>query len=171
MVIKIPLSKKGKHTGKYETIIDDCDSDLAELSWFSEHPNKKRVNYAVRWDSNSRTRIRMHCVILERILGRELNPKETTDHIDGDGLNNQRSNLRLANHSQNMKNKKIPSHNTSGYKGASLNTARKKWIAQIIVNNKRIYLGSFDTALEAHLAYCKAAKELHGEFYNDGDGR
>jgi hypothetical protein len=86
------------------------------------------------------------------------------DHIDGDGLNNSFSNLRLATHAQNLRNSKRPTSNTSGFKGVHKSKRSKRWIAQIQVAGKLVYISTFDTPELAHMAYCKAAAELHGEF-------
>lgn len=91
-------------------------------------------------------------------------PNEQVDHINGDGLDNRKSNLRICNGSQNRCNKGKPKNNTSGYKGVTWHTPNKKWVAQIAVNGKHSYIGSFKTKEEAAKAYNKKAKELHGEF-------
>ena len=86
------------------------------------------------------------------------------DHIDGNGTNNKFSNLRLATQLENGRNKQIYSNNSSGYKGVSYHKQMRKWRADIRVEQKLIYLGLFTTPELAHMAYCKAAAELHGEF-------
>ena len=85
------------------------------------------------------------------------------DHIDGDGLNNSFSNLRLATHAQNIRNSKRPTSNTSGFKGA-YKSRWGRWTARIVIEGKAVHIGTFDTPELAHMAYCKAAAELHGEF-------
>lgn len=79
------------------------------------------------------------------------------DHIDGNKLNNCRDNLRICSHAQNIWNQKLSNRNTSGYKGVSFDSSREKWAAYITVHRKRHYLGRFQTAREAALAYDKAA--------------
>ena len=74
----------------------------------------------------------------------------------------------MATHSQNMKNRKINKNNTSGYKGVQWHKRDKKWRASIVVNKNKIHLGCFNCPKEAHDAYCRAAKELHGEFARTG---
>ena len=84
------------------------------------------------------------------------------DHIDGNGLNNKFANLRLATSAQNSFNQKTRADNTSGYKGVTKH--RNKWKVQITAHGFYYHLGTFDTPELAHMAYCKAAAELHGEF-------
>ena len=89
------------------------------------------------------------------------------DHIDGNRQNNAICNLRLATRLQNNKNTKIRKDNASGYKGVTYAKDRKKWRAVIYANKKNIHLGYFETAELASIAYCNAAKELHGDFFRD----
>jgi len=88
------------------------------------------------------------------------------DHIDGNGLNNQRHNLRVATRQQNMCNQPKYTNNTSGYKGVSFdNSSRlRPWAANIQANGKTKKIGRYATADLAAEAYNKAAIELHGEF-------
>jgi len=92
-------------------------------------------------------------------------PKDMiVDHINGDKLDNRKCNLRICTQAQNCCNSKKQKNNTSGYKGVCWHTTRKKWFSSIKYNKKNISLGYFNTPEEAYAAYCKAAKELHGEF-------
>lgn len=100
----------------------------------------------------------MHNLIIEAPDGFEL------DHIDRNGLNNLRSNLRIATASQNQANKALSRRNTSGFRGVYWHNAAQKWMAQITVNNKFKYLGLHKEPEQAALAYNKAAKEAFGEF-------
>ena len=95
-------------------------------------------------------------------------PVEHIDHIDGKKDNNVIENLREATRSENMWNQKAPTNNTSGYKGVYWQKTTQKWCARIKKNTKNHYLGLFDCPKEAHQAYCKAAKELHGKYANTG---
>lgn len=87
-----------------------------------------------------------------------------SDHINGNTLDNRRSNLRVVTRTQNNQNVTIRKHNKSGYKGVSLEKKTGRWVAVIQANNKRIHLGTFDTPEEAYAAYCEAAKKYHGKF-------
>jgi hypothetical protein len=89
-------------------------------------------------------------------------PDEEIDHVDGNGLNNRMSNLRLATRFQNCQNAKIRINNVSGLKGVSKN--RSKWRARIKVNGVLHRLGNYETAHEAHEAYVKASLNFHGAF-------
>lgn len=86
------------------------------------------------------------------------------DHINNDGLDNRRANLRPATEQQNSKNRQRRSTNTSGYKGAALVKGRGVWRAEIGVGAQRRYLGRFHDPISAALAYDAAARELYGEF-------
>lgn len=87
-----------------------------------------------------------------------------TDHINGDGLDNRRLNLRTVTHAQNMKNRRRGKNNRSGAKGVSFDPEKGRWRAAINVNGKRFRLGRFDTVEEASEAYERAAKEHFGEY-------
>lgn len=95
-------------------------------------------------------------------------PAQQIDHINGVGSDNRISNLRLASHTENMRNTRKRADNTSGFKGVSHAKHAKRWRAKIQSHQKQRYLGCFDTPEEAHAAYCKAAAELYGEFANTG---
>lgn len=86
------------------------------------------------------------------------------DHINGVRTDNRIENLRVATSCENKRNQRMRSANTSGYKGVSFHSPTGKWVAQITVDKKAIHLGLFDTTEEAYVAYCAAAKSMHGEF-------
>lgn len=87
-----------------------------------------------------------------------------TDHINRDGLDNRRANLRPATKAQNAANQKVRSDNTSGFKGASWDKARRSWKAYIHEAGRRVVLGRHPTAEEAAKAYDERAREIYGEF-------
>lgn len=84
------------------------------------------------------------------------------DHKNGNGLDCQRHNLRRCTNSQNMANKRIEKKNTSGFKGVGY--VWKRWGAKITVSGKSIWLGMFDTKIQAARAHNEAALKYHGEF-------
>lgn len=88
------------------------------------------------------------------------------DHKNCNKDDNSIENLRICTRGQNRSNTKIPSTNTTGFKGVHINNGRgKPFTAQVKCKGKRYHLGHFDTAEEAKAVYDEKAKELHGEFY------
>ena len=87
-----------------------------------------------------------------------------SDHIDGNGLNNRRRNLRNVTTQQNNHNARTPCNNSSGVKGVSVCGATGKWVAMISRDKKQRYLGQFGCRTAAALAYAKASAALHGEY-------
>ncbi|MEI6103134.1 MAG: HNH endonuclease [Methanothrix sp.] len=83
--------------------IDECDGDLAKSSWFAVE-NKRGYQFYARRRIEGNKQIGMHRLIFERIVGRPLQRNELVDHIDGNGLNDKRTNLRIIDHRMNMKN-------------------------------------------------------------------
>jgi hypothetical protein len=86
------------------------------------------------------------------------------DHKNRDPADNRIDNLRAATRSNNQHNRTAMKTNTSGYKGVSFHKKTGKWRANVFFNSKQHYLGLFADPQKAYAAYCKAAKELHGEF-------
>lgn len=158
--ITIPLSKTGKKAGKYEVIISIEDSDLAEFNWIAKTFN--HTTYARR--NKKQKNIHMHRVILERVIGRELNSDEFVDHINRNGLDNRCENLRLATHHQNMMNRST--RGNTPYRGVYFDKNANKFRARIYINRKYKNIGLYDTPEKAYEAYCKVAKEAFGEFAN-----
>ena len=86
-----------------------------------------------------------------------------TDHVNGDGLDNRRANLREATHSLNGANRRVGANSTTGFKGVWL-TASGRYTAAIKSGGKRRHLGRFDTGEQAAAAYDAAARELFGDY-------
>lgn len=138
----IPLTK-----GKF-AIVDAADYEwLMQWRWHSCH------RYAGRGENIDGVFL-MHREILGAPDGMSV------DHIDGNGLNNTRANLRLATQSQNLCNRAAK----SGYKGVDFQKRNGKWRARIKLNRKEIHIGEFTDAESAARAYDEAAKKYHGEF-------
>lgn len=160
ITIQVPLTKG------HIAIVDKCDADLLQFSWQAKINPKSKTVYAQRatYYNKRKGTCKMHRMITERMLGRVLDSTEHVDHIDGDGLNNSRKNLRLTTISQNQQNSRLRVTNTSGYKGVSYSKDRKRWEARIEYDGKQKFLGYFDSPEQAHQAYCEKARELFGEY-------
>jgi hypothetical protein len=106
----------------------------------------------------------MHRVILSPPDGLQV------DHVDGNGLNNQRTNLRLCTHTENCRNSRLAKkrvHFQCRFKGVAFERSRKHcWKAHIRTPNGQKTLGRFDTQEAAACAYNAAARELFGDFAN-----
>lgn len=89
-------------------------------------------------------------------------PVGEIDHINGDRTDNRICNLRAATRAENSRNQSMHSDNKSGFKG--VRRCSRKFRAEIMHKGKKLHLGYFVTAQEAHEAYCKAAREYHGDF-------
>ena len=139
--------------------IDKVDySRVSKLKWFAGKDYNTVYAFANITKPQGRRRLMMHQLISDT------NDGEECDHIDGNGLNNCRSNLRACTHQQNIFHAKPYRNTSSQYKGVSWNKKAKRWIANIRLNNKVTYLGSYGDEVEAALAYNKAAEKLFGEY-------
>jgi hypothetical protein len=96
------------------------------------------------------------------------NPRGDIDHLNGIRHDNRFENLRLGNASQNQGNSRLKTNNTSGYKGVFWEAGIQKWSARIKKNGISYWLGAFEDKIDAHKAYCKAAKKLFGKYAYTG---
>ena len=158
MPVTIPLTQ-----GKV-ALIDAADLTLVSKFKWCAMRNRKTF-YAmtnIRRPDGTRMLLPMHRILLNAP------PDIECDHIDGDGLNNIRSNLRLATRAENQRNRGKNRNNTTGFKGVSFRKETRKFQAHIRLNGRRVYLGLFPTPEAAHAAYCAAAMKLHGAFARTG---
>jgi hypothetical protein len=149
--------------------IDEEDAEIVGLyNWYGWKSRRRNSNGEIKFHSayivanhyhdNTNTRIFMHRVIMNVPNGIEI------DHVNGDGLDNRKINLRLCSRGQNNKNVSKRIDNRSGFKGVKWHKQFKKWHARIKNNGKRYSLGLYETKTEAAIAYNKAASTLHGDF-------
>lgn len=137
------------------------DEDYERVNQFRWRATKEfNTLYAVRVIkvNGRRTTLRMHRFIL-CLTDRKMQ----IDHRNGDGLNNQRSNLRSATNQENGRNR-VGVNKTSQFKGVCFDKERNKFLATIKVNYKSIHIGRFPSEIDAARAYDIRAKELFGEF-------
>lgn len=149
----IPLTKG------YEAIIDAADVSLVER-WNWAARVKPNAVYAFRTSQRNgkKSDIKLHRFILSAPADLDV------DHINGNGLDNRRENIRLATPSENMRNRGPNCRNTSGFKGVSFHKLTAKWESRIWSEGKQVVLGYFDTPELAHDAYVEAARRYHGAF-------
>lgn len=148
MTKEIQLSKG------FVALVDDEDYEfLMQWNWYISGDRR----YAVRSNGHGYL-LMMHNAIQERKQG------FMTDHINGNGLDNRRSNLRYATPRQNGYNAKKRPNCTSQYRGVSWNKEMKLWYARVGVDGKQTVIGKFTNELEAARAFDAAARIHHGEF-------
>jgi hypothetical protein len=155
-------------TQGYQTVVDDIDSDLAEKRWYVIRGGGEgryfNSPYAYRSErkGGKKQSIRLHRVILERILQRPLLCGEQVDHANRDRLDNRRCNLRLATRPQNNANQTVRAERRGLPTGVYAHG--EKYRAQIKVNGRYVHLGMAATPEEAHAAFASRHVELYGEF-------
>ena len=141
------------------------DEDFEMLSKYTWHcKNNKHTKYAFRcYHENGKTiSVWMH----REVLGISNDKSKRGDHIDFNGLNNTRENLRVATHKQNNCYKNSAKNSRSKYLGVSFCKCTNKWMANITNDYKQIKIGRFESEVEAAMAYNYKAYFLHGEFAN-----
>lgn len=136
-------------------LVDRVDYDkLSSYKWCARREGN--TYYAARKENYKP--IKMHIDILGHEEGKII------DHINGNGLDNRRENLRFATYSENGMNRKNNANSSSKYKGVGWHKKNNNWQARITVNGKLKYLGSFQDERGAASAYNTAAEEYFGEF-------
>jgi len=153
----IPLTR-----GKVAKVDDEDYPILIQKKWSANYIRGKW--YAVRsfWDKEKKI---IRAEKMHRTILGVTDKNVLVDHTDEDGLNNQKSNIRICTHSQNLMNRgKCKKDKSSKYKGVFYRKERKRWIA-IIYKNKKIHrLGSFKKEIDAAKKYNEVAIKMHGAF-------
>jgi hypothetical protein len=150
--IRIPLTQ-----GKYATIDTDQLDVVLRFRWTA-------YKHGLVWYARGRRELEYgwHTVSLHHLI-LAVPSRIHIDHIDRDGLNNTRQNLRVCTHTENMLNRRLFASNSSGYRGVSPNPhGGKPWRAQITDGGTKHMLGTFDTAEDAARAFDVAAREFRG---------
>lgn len=156
---RIPLTK-----GQFTLVNDEDFEELSNHRWYASFNKTSRTYYAVRWayPNKRNSTIRMS----RQIMG-VTDPKIQVDHIDHNGLNNQRNNLRICNGRQNNCNQRKQSNCSSKFKGVCWHKRLNKWTSRVINETgekKYIHLGYFENEIDAAKAYDEAAKIHYGVF-------
>jgi len=178
---RIPLTR-----GKFAIVDPEYYDHLSQFTW---HAAKgPRTWYAVHSLTNGKTaprkNLRMHRAVMSLSNGHIMQDKLSSsthpprgpgaerrashlfiDHINHNGLDNRCANLRIATFTQNVRHRrKFKLYSRSKFKGVDWVQKQKKWRARILVDGRRIYLGSFHSEIAAAHAYDKAARKHHGQF-------
>jgi len=146
--------------GKVALIDDVWFDELSKYKWSAVI--KDNCIYARRsWATNENGKQKFHATLMHRLIMEITDSKVYVDHIDGDGLNNQSVNLRIANSSQNGANRRAKSNGTSKYLG--VHKHYNGWMAQCSKDNEQ-HQKYFSNEKDAALYYNTKALEFHGEF-------
>lgn len=150
-VCRLHIVSKGK---KFVCLYDSDDHELiSRYTWRTSQGYVKSLN-----------------ILLHRLILGVTNPELFVDHIDHNGLNNQRSNLRICTRSENQYNR-FKQESSSKFKGVTRNSGR--YMAMIRYNKERFFLGRYRSEISAAKAYDRASRELHKEFgftnFNEAD--
>jgi hypothetical protein len=157
--------------GKVALVDDEDFEALSAVKWCAQR--NVHTFYAcrgVRKPGGGQKREYMHRLVLARKLDRDIAPGMEVDHDDGDGLNNQRCNMFEKTHRGNQENLHVAK--SSRFVGVSWHKRSAKWVVNIRVAGKKIYLGGFDAELaaaQARESYIEAHPEL-GARSNQLDG-
>ena len=150
-------------TGGRFAIVDNADYDeLAIYNWYGV--KNGRTFYAQRLVETNEIVRKRNIIGMHRQLF-DVPAGKVVDHINHNGLDNRRANLRIVTRAQNSwHNRKYRGDFTSQYKGVSWENGRGRWRAKIAYNRRNVFIGYFDDEVSAARAYDAKAKELFGEY-------
>lgn len=141
--------------------VDDDDwSRLQRYTWHVVRPDGRKcyVRSHIRDESGKQRTVYLHRLVMNAGVGQEV------DHINGDGLDNRKENLRFATRQENCRNSPKRAGTLSQFKGVYRDPKSGRWRAYIRVNYRMIWLGYFESERDAALAADSAVRETYGEF-------
>jgi hypothetical protein len=143
-------------TGEVALVSKQDYNSISSYNWYRKKVAKDGWENIYAQTNIDGTSVSMHRLIMDF-------PNDEVDHINGDGLDNRRENLRLCSHSQNLCNQGSTENSSSQFKGV-YRSKRGRWRAELNYEGCRYRLGIFDSEREAALAYDRKALEIHGDF-------
>jgi len=166
--------KEIKLTQGKVALIDDEDLELvSKYKWCAKKSGNTFYAYNSAYKDGRQYSLPMHRLL----MGLKKQDKLFVDHINHNGLDNRRSNIRVCNNSQNQQNRHKKQNCTSKYKGVHLHrdvyyskatktTIRRnpRWVASIVIDGKKKVIGHYQTEIDAAIAYNEFAHKHHGEF-------
>ena len=145
-------------TNNFHFYVDKEDLQLVKTKKWHVVTSQSEIRTVISSD-----RTYLHHLLLGNHKGLEI------DHIDGDRLNNRRSNLRICTHQQNQCNQPLQRNNTSGVAGVRYYRPRHKFVARIKVSQYDLHLGYYHTLLEATQARNEGMRLMFGEYARMND--
>ena len=153
MVKELQLGNKG-----VSLVDDDVYDDVVRFSWCLTRHRDGKLFYARGRVGQDRRKTLLHRYILKPP------PEVLIDHVNKNGLDNRKENLRLVTPSQNSQNKRVKVTNLSGYKGVHYDKTKNKWRVMIQVDGQARHVGKFDCPVKAAIVYDTEARKHFGEF-------
>lgn len=154
------MQKINLKNGKSILVDDDDFERVKDFRWHFQPPTGGENGGKARATAWRSKKIYMH----HMIVGQPVDRRMSVDHVNGNGLDNRKENLRFATARQQRQNSAIRRDNVSGFKGIRFRRDRRKFVSTLMLDGKRINLGEFNTAIEAAVAYNEAAIKFFGKF-------
>lgn len=154
-----------KKYGEKHVFIDDEDFEMiSNINWCLRKCGENFYAHSPKYIGGGRANRKNFSQLMHKLV-LPCNDSEVIDHIDGNGLNNQKINLRICTQQQNCFNRsRLNKNNISGYMGVTWHKKAEKYMASITKGGKRFYLGLYSSIEEAARTRDKKAIEMFGEF-------